>query len=163
MQLYAEVLLVLFCTCGFTAALFYWVHAYRKLLMDKPLVITFVAFGWVILCLTFTTAVAFTAGDRSVGLFTTTSWYTMGWTSGLSLFSVRIDSWYRYLVVLLYQVGTLSPRSHLQVHHQLTQLDSLAGDTIYTRKSLDQLFSIMAHCKSSGMLLRCRRAQQGLS
>ena len=112
-----EVLLVVSISTAYTVALFAGVHAYRGPLVAQPLVITFVSFVWVVLCIGFTTAVAFTADNPSAGLFTTTSWYTSGWDSGLSLFSVRIDTWYRYLVVVMYQACVNAPAQRVGTRH----------------------------------------------
>ena len=99
----AEAGTVVALTCVYTALLFYFMHVQRYRLMDNPLIITFVAFLWVLLSFALSTAAAFSLGDSSVGLFTTASWYSLGWTSGMSLFSVKINTWPRYQVVVLYQ------------------------------------------------------------
>jgi hypothetical protein len=99
----AEAGTVVALTCVYTALLFYFMHVQRFRLMDNPLIITFVAFLWVLLSFALSTAAAFSLGDSSVGLFTTASWYSLGWRSGMSLFSVKINTWPRYQVVVLYQ------------------------------------------------------------
>lgn len=52
-----------------------------------------------------TTAIVATyQANPSSGLFTTTSWFSAGWHTGLSVFSIRIDTWWKYTIIMLYQI-----------------------------------------------------------
>jgi len=43
-------------------------------------------------------------GDPADGLFTTKTWFSAGWNTGLSIFSVKVNTWWRYLILIIYQI-----------------------------------------------------------
>lgn len=48
--------------------------------------------------------VAATNGNTRDGVLTTQTWFGAGWENGLSLLSVRIDTYYKYLLIVGYQI-----------------------------------------------------------
>ena len=44
-------------------------------------------------------------GTPSPPAFTTTTWFSAGWRAGLSVFGIKVNSWWRYCIVLAFQIS----------------------------------------------------------
>jgi hypothetical protein len=69
----------------------------------EPVRLCYAALIWT-LCVfsVFTAAALRTPNDTPAG--GTDTWFTAGWGTGLSVLGVRINTWYKYLLIVLYQI-----------------------------------------------------------
>ena len=96
---------VVSCISIVTVALCWWLTLFFKdRLLKTRIVIPIVCFGWSIVAITFTAALAATETNKPSGILTTKTWFSAGWNTGLSVFSIRINNWWRYLCVVIYQI-----------------------------------------------------------
>ena len=97
----ATVLLVL---AAYYAAVFAAVQLWLKERLQRDrLLVPYLSLCWTAAVLAATATLSARNSDPSEGLFTTRRWYSAGWDTGLSVFSLRVDAWWKYLLVLLYQ------------------------------------------------------------
>ena len=90
---------------AWTAACFATVHTLRAEIVMRPLGITYVALAWTVIMIVFAACVSAVQSDPSGGLFTTTTWFSAGWRAGLSVFGIKVNSWWRYCIVLAFQIS----------------------------------------------------------
>ena len=100
----AEVAVVCVVAISVTAILFAIIHACRKLVIRNRLVIPWVCLSWSFVAGLVTSITVATQTSPAESLFTTKSWLSGGWHTGMNLFSIKINSWQRYLLVLIYQI-----------------------------------------------------------
>lgn len=91
-------------TIACTGVVFLAVDYCRNWLLADRARICWVSFAWVLLCFSLITGLAVNNSDPAKGMVTTTSWYSAGWESGLSLFGIRINTWYAYAALVNYQI-----------------------------------------------------------
>jgi uncharacterized protein YqgC (DUF456 family) len=91
-------------TLACTAALFLGVDASQKWFLARRERICWVSMAWVTLSFVLITALARTTQRPVKGLLTTSSWYSAGWGTGLNVFSVPVDTWFAYTLVVNYQI-----------------------------------------------------------
>lgn len=131
-QVAAVVGITLACTAAVFALIDYW----RAWLLADRARICWVSIAWVSLCFGLITGLALTQSDPARGLLTTTSWYSAGWQNGLSIFGIRINTWYAYTALVNYQIirsilGSLISnffRSYLLVKVQASGAGSSPGN-----------------------------------
>lgn len=73
-------------------------------ILNRRLAIPYYCTAWSCIAITFTGIAAVMQDDPAEGLFTTRSWFSAGWDTGMSMFSIRINTWWRYLIVVVYQI-----------------------------------------------------------
>ena len=100
----AQVSVVCIVAISVTILLFSLVHAFRKQVVVNRLVIPYVCLAWSLTAATVISITVATQTSPAESLFTTKSWLSGGWHTGMNLFSIRINSWQRYLLVLIYQI-----------------------------------------------------------
>lgn len=91
-------------TLGVIATCLYATHHYRDVIQRNRMVIPYFCLAYSMAAVAATAGVAATQANPSGGLFTTTTWFAAGWHTGLSVFSIRIDTPWKYTVVVLYQI-----------------------------------------------------------
>ena len=101
----SQVTCVVLFSVAWNVACFWLTHLLRSSILKRPLGITYVALAWTVVMISFAATVSATQTNPSGGLFTTTSWFNAGWTHGLSVFGIRIDSWWRYCIVVAFQTS----------------------------------------------------------
>lgn len=107
----------------------YLTHRFRLLLVRRRLIIPYVCVGWSLVAIALTATLASIQTNASTGILTTKTWFSAGWHTGLSIFSIRVDNWWRYLCVVVYQIvraflGSLITnifRSYLVVEVQVSK------------------------------------------
>lgn len=99
-----EVAAVVCFTIGFTACAYFGLHHLQDLLRREPLVPPYVALVWTLSIVSVIGATVATQSNPSDGLFTASSWFSGGWKNNVSLFRIRIDTWYKYELTVMYQV-----------------------------------------------------------
>ena len=100
----SDVALVFVLTLSYYAAAFSVINYTRHYLKCDPLLIPAVSVVWVIVVVIATSILSSEIEDPASGLFTTKGFYSAGWNTNLNVFRVRIDTWWRYEIVVLYQV-----------------------------------------------------------
>ena len=73
-------------TIVWAALNFYCAQTCSDILQRHRLLIAYVCFCWVALTVVFTATAAAYVGNTSEGLWTTTTWFSAGWHTGLGLF-----------------------------------------------------------------------------
>jgi hypothetical protein len=105
-----QVVLVVILTIAFTIFFASIAYAFRKTLVSGgktgiPLGLPYVAAVWTGLVIVFTfVARTYAAKSNQLGI-TSANWFTAGWKGQLTYFGIPIDTWWRYLIVVCYQVG----------------------------------------------------------
>lgn len=99
-----QVAIVTIVTIAYTAILLASVHACRAILLRERLLIAYVSIAWVIAIVTATVVIVKNQRESSGGLWTTTSWFDAGWDNGLSVFSIKVDTYWKYMLLVIYQV-----------------------------------------------------------
>ena len=100
----AEVTVVCVVAITVTAMLFALVHVFRKLVVENRLIIPYICLAWSVAAGVVISVTVALQTSPAESLFTTKSWLSGGWHTGMNLFSIKIDSWQRYLLVLVYQI-----------------------------------------------------------
>ena len=77
---------------------------FKDALLHKRTRIAYWCLGFALSTFSTTAAIAATQSNPSGALFTSKSWFSTGWTKGLSIFSIRIDCYWKYIVVCSYQI-----------------------------------------------------------
>jgi hypothetical protein len=104
MNFKAQVLAVVLITTLLTSAVFAVLHRYRAWFLADRSRICWVSAAWVLVTFVTTTVLALTLPHPAKGLFSAETWYSAGWRTGLSVFSIRIDAWWSYAIVINYQI-----------------------------------------------------------
>ena len=99
-----EVALVAIVAIAVTALLFALIHEFRQHVVKRRLVIPFVCMAWSVTAATVIVVTVLMQTSPAESLFTTKSWLSGGWHTGMNLFSIKINSWQRYLLVVIYQI-----------------------------------------------------------
>ena len=89
---------------GATGACLFATHRYKGVIQRNRIVIPYFCLLYSVTAVVATAAVVAKQTNPSTGLFTTTTWFTAGWNTSLSVFSIRIDTAWKYTVVVLYQI-----------------------------------------------------------
>ena len=89
---------------GSSIAAFLVVHLLRKRIASNPVFIAYVSIAFVVVVVGSTGYIFANQTNPSGGIFTTKTWFCAGWDTGLSIFSIRIDTWYKYTLVAIYQI-----------------------------------------------------------
>ena len=113
------------------------IYRFRSFIVRERLFIPYVCLTWSIIAIVVTAVVASAQSDPAEGIFTTKSWFSYGWNTGMSMFSIRINTWNRYLAVIIYQVlfcacETLipNPSSLIQFHRLGKVVRSILGSLL---------------------------------
>jgi hypothetical protein len=100
-----EAVLVAVLTVTYTAFIFGLLEVFRDVIITtkEPVLLPILAFVWTAVVV----AVFVKLGmdqDANSQLFGTRTWFSYGWRTGLTVFNVRVDTWWKYSLVVDYQI-----------------------------------------------------------
>ena len=102
------------------------IYRFRSFIVRERLFIPYVCLTWSIIAIVVTAVVASAQSDPAEGIFTTKSWFSYGWNTGMSMFSIRINTWNRYLFVIIYQVLFAHAKHFFRTpHHSYNSIASV--------------------------------------
>lgn len=89
--------------CAYTGAIFTALAAHKTKCVSDPLFLPFASVVWTACVVAVIVTAATTVKDPHPP-FGAASWFVGGWKTGLSIFGVPIDTWWKYTLVLNYQI-----------------------------------------------------------
>lgn len=102
----AQVLIIVFITFFATVFQYWLLNTYKSVLIAQklPLRLAYYSLVWTVGVLTAFMLWSKYGGKKQSGIITSTSWFNIGYKMGLTFLSVPIDAWWKYLIVVNYQV-----------------------------------------------------------